>query len=296
MNPTSISLNKSEVFLNVGDNSTLTAEVLPANASNKTVKWESSKSSVASVDQNGKITAVSAGTAKITASTVNGLKKECAVTVSDNSSLPPVSNSVIASVYAPSYVAAGSLLPFDLQLEKMKRVSTVSFTFEKDSDLSFKSLEGLNGFSSLGVVWENSNKGVLALTYLKNGAQGSLTSDVLTDIAKLTFETTKTSGSYGIKITGVTVAGYDDKGEPIYLTSQIKTDRAQTSISAASRFDLNNDGIVDILDITYCQMFYQSTPNSANWSKASACDLDGNKKIDIEDMIIILQNYTDLKK
>ncbi len=79
----SVSLNKNEKALYVGEYETLTATVLPENAENKNVTWGSSAPSVASVDQNGKVTATGAGTATITVTTKDGNKTaSCEVTVS----------------------------------------------------------------------------------------------------------------------------------------------------------------------------------------------------------------------
>lgn len=77
---TSVSLNKTTLTLTKGGSETLTATVLPNNATDKTVTWTTSNSAVASVDANGKVTAVGGGTAKITAT--SGTKSaECTVTV-----------------------------------------------------------------------------------------------------------------------------------------------------------------------------------------------------------------------
>jgi len=82
VNVTSISLNKSSETLSVGDSYNMIASILPLNATNQSVTWSSSNSSVASVDSNGKVTAVSAGTATITAKTVDGNKTDtCNVVV-----------------------------------------------------------------------------------------------------------------------------------------------------------------------------------------------------------------------
>lgn len=59
----------------------LTATVFPENATDKTVIWASSNEAVATVDQNGTVTAVAAGSATITATAANGVKGSCAVTV-----------------------------------------------------------------------------------------------------------------------------------------------------------------------------------------------------------------------
>lgn len=68
---TGVSLNASSGELTVNGQTTLTATVVPANATNKTVIWTSSDSTVASV-VNGVVTALKAGTAVITAETEDG--------------------------------------------------------------------------------------------------------------------------------------------------------------------------------------------------------------------------------
>lgn len=80
---TGITLNQSNLSLKQGAWNTLTATVLPANATNQNVIWSSSNTEVASVDANGKVTAISVGTALITVSTEDGdFTATCLVTVS----------------------------------------------------------------------------------------------------------------------------------------------------------------------------------------------------------------------
>ncbi|HGF7732436.1 TPA: Ig domain-containing protein [Enterococcus faecium] len=82
MSPTSVTLNKTTLSLVTGANETLTATVLPANATNKNVTWSSSDSTIATVDTKGKVVAVKAGTATITVKTVDGDKSaDCELTV-----------------------------------------------------------------------------------------------------------------------------------------------------------------------------------------------------------------------
>lgn len=63
----SITLDKTEGILNVGNTVTITATVAPEVATNPAVTWSSSDESVATVDETGKITAVAVGNATITA-------------------------------------------------------------------------------------------------------------------------------------------------------------------------------------------------------------------------------------
>ena len=79
--PTAISLNKASLNLDVGNNEKLVATVSPEDATDKKVTWESSNNSVAKVTSDGTVSAVSKGTAKITAKTSNGKTATCDVTV-----------------------------------------------------------------------------------------------------------------------------------------------------------------------------------------------------------------------
>lgn len=82
---TGVTLNKSAAALTVGNSERLTATVSPSSAANKNVTWTSQNPAVATVDAGGTVTAVSAGTAVITVTTVDGGKTaSCTVTVSSN--------------------------------------------------------------------------------------------------------------------------------------------------------------------------------------------------------------------
>ena len=78
-----ISLNHTRISMSVNSSRLLFATVLPFNISNKVLKWESSNNNVASVDQTGKITALTVGTCMVTCSATDGsdVKAECQVTV-----------------------------------------------------------------------------------------------------------------------------------------------------------------------------------------------------------------------
>ncbi len=80
---TSVALNVQSATLDVGESRILSATVYPSNATDKSVSWTTSDSDVATVDDNGKVTAVGAGTATVTVKTLDGGKTAtCQVTVS----------------------------------------------------------------------------------------------------------------------------------------------------------------------------------------------------------------------
>lgn len=86
----SISLSETELQMKKGEVVNLTATVLPANASIKTVDWDSDNNSVATVE-NGKITAKTAGKCVITATSRDmGFNAYCEITVTEEVTPDPV--------------------------------------------------------------------------------------------------------------------------------------------------------------------------------------------------------------
>lgn len=79
---TGVELNKPTLTIAVGDEVKLVANVLPADATDKRVTWESSDENVATVSATGAVTGVKDGTAKITVYTEDGdFSASCNVTV-----------------------------------------------------------------------------------------------------------------------------------------------------------------------------------------------------------------------
>lgn len=102
---TGISLNPSSITMKVGESQTITAEVTPQDATNKSVTWASSNTEVASVN-NGTIVGLNPGSVTITATTVNGGKTaECAVTIKAN--LAPSVTIGVDRISAVSAVLSG---------------------------------------------------------------------------------------------------------------------------------------------------------------------------------------------
>lgn len=79
---TGVSLDPTNIELNIGETSTLNATVTPSYADEKGICWTSSDTGVATIDQNGKVTAVKAGSATIKVTTTDGgYTATCSVTV-----------------------------------------------------------------------------------------------------------------------------------------------------------------------------------------------------------------------
>lgn len=108
----SITLDKTEGILNVGNTVTITATVAPEEATNPAVTWSSSDESVATVDETGKVTAVAAGNATITATSEDdsSVSADYELTVQQKKAATTTKNSYSGSTSAgastvPSYTA-----------------------------------------------------------------------------------------------------------------------------------------------------------------------------------------------
>ena len=139
---TSVTLNKTQLSLAVGGSETLTATVMPTDATNKTVSWSSDKPSVASVS-NGTVTAKAYGTATITA-TAGGKSATCSVTVGD-------SNQPDSSDYTVKFETNGGDAIDDIKVKKGESLTLPTPTRENyvfdgwytNSGFSGDALEGL---------------------------------------------------------------------------------------------------------------------------------------------------------
>ena len=123
----SITLSSSNLNISKGQSKTLTATIAPSNADNKSLQWSSSDTSVATVDQNGKVTAVKGGTATIyaTATDGSGTKGSCAVSVEEinvsDITLSPVS---LTMTKGQSKTLSATVSPSNAQNKTLQWISS----------------------------------------------------------------------------------------------------------------------------------------------------------------------------
>lgn len=294
---TSVKLNRSALSLEVGETGKLSATVRPDSAADKSIIWSSNKTDVASVSSNGTVTAKKAGTAVITATATNGKSASCTVTVTGGTTDPDPGQpeaAVSADVALRNAGLADHNPSFRLALKHAKNVTTVSVRFTVDA--STVSVTGLNGFQVLGhpkgSVANGKYTGEVMLAYLSDG-RTAFTQTGETGIASFV-----TNGDTPtLKITGVTLSGWDNDGKAIFgTTGSIDPDKVKF---VATTYDLNGDGKVDQLDITVAQAAYQARSTERDWNRPgangvapSACDVTGDGVVDIQDLIAIYLNFT----
>jgi putative cell wall-binding protein len=111
--PTGISLNKSNTTVSVGANETLTAVITPTDATDTSVTWKSSNPAIATVDSNGQVQGVSAGTAVITATSADeNVTATCTITVpAQTNQTNPITVQNIAAVSVNTKAGVVPALP-----------------------------------------------------------------------------------------------------------------------------------------------------------------------------------------
>ena len=113
INPIIVKLNPEWTELAPNKSVQIVATVLPPNTTNKSIKWSSSNTKVATVDGNGKVTAKSAGTAYITATASNGIRAQATIIVKGKAAVK-LANSIVS-------VGVNDSIPINLFVENASR-------------------------------------------------------------------------------------------------------------------------------------------------------------------------------
>ncbi len=158
-NAASIALDKTEATMTVGETLQLNATVLPADVTNGDVTWSTSDATIATVDENGLVTALAVGNVTITATTADGteLTATCAITV----------NPIVATSITLDKTEATMLIGETLQLTATvlpENVANGDVTWST-SDATIATVDE-NGLTNGDVTWSTSDE---AIATVENG-------------------------------------------------------------------------------------------------------------------------------
>ena len=194
---TSISLNKSSLTMSTNDTYTLTANVYPSDAHDKTVVWSSSDETVATVSQDGLVTAAGKGTATITVKAQDGsnVSRSCTVTVNRCNNICTSSEEMESP-------------------HEYENNCTDSWTYTKSGaeylKVTFAEETMIEDFFDYLYIYDGQKNQVGKYT----GAELSgVTVTVPGDTVVIQFETDEEGGEWGFKVTEIT-SDLDEKEEP----------------------------------------------------------------------------------
>lgn len=156
-----ITFNNSNDTVAVGESKDLSVSIYPQNATNKTLNWTSSNSSIVTVD-NGKINGITSGTATIICASNDGVSAECEITVpavETNDNVKPIlytgnGDKVISNVNIP----AGS---YYAELTHNGKRNFISKLYYGEKSYDYFSLSNEIGACSLQVaLYDNGNAAI----------------------------------------------------------------------------------------------------------------------------------------
>ncbi len=174
----SISLDKEALELQVGESYTLAATIYPTNASNPQIAWASDNTDVATVDANGKVTAISEGNATIIAVSADGGKiASCYLTVIPDyiavEELLLDKQQLLLQV-GESYALQAGLNPFNATIKEVSwatdnpAVQSVSLnqssvSFDKGKSIQLEATVLPTNATNKAVSWASSNPAVVSV-------------------------------------------------------------------------------------------------------------------------------------
>ncbi len=226
---TGLELNYTEKTMLVGEVLILKGTFTPVDATDKTLTWKSSNENVATVSQNGSVTAKSGGKVTITATTSNGIVAGCVISIID-----PASDKQFTLTAQSRTAAVGSYVDIPLIVGKAS-LSYLSAEFTYDTTK-------LQFFSVCDVAFDNfkssmAKEGKIRLvcsddTAVEPGKVATLRFKVLAQDPCVT----------DVKITSI--SGNDADLNDIVLT----TVDSSINLVIPSYGDINLDGNVDVTD------------------------------------------------
>ncbi len=244
VNVKSVGLDRTDISLEVGKSTTLSCTVIPTNATDKSVTWSSSNSSVAKVDENGRVTAVSVGTANIVVKTTSGEKTAtCKVTV------PAVAVNV-----------SGLTLDKNFQALDVGETATLTATVTPSNA------------TNPNVIWTSENKSVATVVNGVVTAVGEGTTTIVATAEDNGYKDTCMISVYSPTDDKVLNEGFvfevdtvakvfgnannDDRidAEDIKYVQKIINKTVSYDSSKNPYADANNDGVIDSKDIDQIQM------------------------------------------
>ncbi len=272
----SVTLNKTTAELKVGDTVTLSANVLPTNATNPKVSWKSNKTGVATVDNNGKVTAVSEGEATITAASTDGSNKSASCKITVTETMP----AGIAIKAGKITGQAGKTVSVPVSISGNTGIGGFQMTVSYDEALTLTGIEKgsllssgtFNSDAKTGLIqWYTSDKAVR-----DNGVLFTLIFSVKTGTA---------AGDYPVNISlkdGLKANITDENSTILDVTFISGT----VSVKKIIKGDVTHDGEVAIGDVVKVARAVSGSATLTNDEKAAA-DVTGDGEVAIGDVVKI---------
>jgi len=231
-----------------------------------------------------------------------------------NHRLPPVDWSFLdlakVGIKAAAVSGIEENVAFNVEVFKPKDLLAVELEFTVNGPIAGLGVEGVNGFAPMtDIFWtyggNDSWNGSVTMKYDAGGDSTGYTHKKISDFAKFVFAP-KEEGEASMTLTGCRLVGLDGDTTR-YLDSEITIPTATTTIEQLvwSKYDLNKDNKVDALDLGIMLLYVGFSADAAGWDDqvkvndsrgrivtASMCDVNGDGKIDMLDLLDLFIHYT----
>ena len=271
---TGVSLNKNSLsFTGTGSSQTLTATVSPSNATNKTLTWSSSNTSVATVS-NGVVKAVGFGTATITAKSNNGKTASCSVTVNPIQPTGIKATPETSTLYGLNGTVrlSANVMPSNATNKAVTWSSNNTSVATVSSDGTVKAV----GYGTAVITAKT-----------VNGLTSNCTINVKKEeVTSLTIATQPTKTNYYVGDTlntaGLTLKAAYNNGTTQTITSGFTCTPTALSTAGAQTVTVNYGGktatfAVNVQDVTLSGIAIASNPTKTNYYVGDTLDTTGLK-------------------
>ena len=270
----SVSLNKTSLsFTGTGSSQTLTATVSPSNATNKTLTWSSSNTSVATVS-NGVVKAVGFGTATITAKSNNGKTASCSVTVN-----PIQPTGIKATPETSTLYGLNSTVKLSANVMPSNATNKAVTWSSRNTSVATVSSDGTVKAVGYGTT-------VITATTV-NGLTSNCTINVKKEeVTSLTIATKPTKTNYYVGDTlntaGLTLKAAYNNGTTQTITGGFTCTPTALSTAGAQTVTVNYGGktatfTVNVQDVTLSGIAIASSPSKTSYYVGDTLDTTGLK-------------------
>lgn len=166
---------------------------------------------------------------------------------------------------------------FTVSAAGLNQAATVTMNMTLSDNLTDPEVEPLNGWQMIAFTYESGKLEVV----LMNLMPGTTSKDAV-ELASIKAKLNGQIGKAKLTMDKVDVSNYDGEGES-FVNVVLKDTYVETEITY-SIYDLNHDGVVDLLDLTRAQRWYGTADET--------CDVDNSGEVNITDMILILNHFT----
>ena len=276
----SINLSPSHLELTVGETAACSASVLPANATYRRLDWQTDDVSVATVNTQGVLTATGAGTTTITV-TAGTQSATCTVTVS-----PAVcahTDLTYTEAAAPDCVHTGNHAYWTCNsCGQVFKEDQVTLTTVEDETLPPNdSHDWAEATCTTPKTCRRNGCGLTEGQPLGHRYGAGWSADADTH-----WHTCTRCGDHGDD--AIHEPDRDAPGAGIPVLCRV-CGRFLKEALPYSIYDVNQDGTINLLDVTHTQRFYGLTSKDSGWSPAADVNQDG--AVDITDLILILNHF-----